>query len=85
LNKPAQTSQSVKYRGLLLDFNKGTQLILDVTPIELVLMPDDYPFGVPDIQGTGDLKKTDHRRSFANHSCISTNPEDGRAGIAHIA
>src|SRR5258708_36943823 len=32
----------------------------------------------------GSLKEGDHRRSFANHSCISTIPDNTRAGSARV-
>jgi hypothetical protein len=31
------------------------------------------------------LEEIDHRRSLANHSCISTNPEDWRGGMVRNA
>ena len=33
----------------------------------------------------GGLKEVDHRRSFANHSCISIIPDDCRGGIVRVA
>src|ERR1035441_3276704 len=31
------------------------------------------------------LENIDHRRSFANHACISTMPEEGRGGMVRTA
>jgi hypothetical protein len=37
------------------------------------------------LQLPGGLEEIDHRPSFANHSCISTNPEETRGGLSRSA
>ena len=73
--QPSQTSQRSKYSRLPLDFNQRPQVIIDIAPIQLVLVADDHSFGVANIQRARGEQLENHQVFGRASTDLETRPE----------